>query len=107
MMLFYNFPEIKAKTKKVVGVKVVPFGVLYSCVKFRRLKMGDPVYMGDLHRVPETKNTRPTRLKPEIGSTRSGSGLKKIFFPGSGRVSGIKNFFRVGFGLKILLWYIF
>ena len=44
MMVFYNLLEIKAKTKKVIGVKVVPFGVLYSCVKFRRLKMGDPVY---------------------------------------------------------------
>ena len=44
MMVFCNFLEIKAETKKVVGVKVVPFGVLYSCVKFRRLKMGDPVY---------------------------------------------------------------
>ena len=43
-MVFWNFLEIKAETKKVVGVKVVPFGVLYSCVKFRRLKMGDPVY---------------------------------------------------------------
>ena len=47
MMVFCNFLEIKAETKKVVGVKVVPFGVLYSCVKFRRLKMGDPVY-GDI-----------------------------------------------------------
>ena len=44
MMVFCNFIEIKAETKKVVGVKVVSFGVLYSCVKFRRLKMGDPVY---------------------------------------------------------------
>ena len=44
MMVFCNFLEIKAETKKVVGVKVVPFWVLYSCVKFRRLKMGDPVY---------------------------------------------------------------
>ena len=43
MMVFCNFLEIKAETKKVVGVKVVPFGILYSCVKFRRLKMGDPV----------------------------------------------------------------
>ena len=43
-MVFCNFLEIKAETKKVVGVKVVPFGVLYSCMKFRRLKMGDPVY---------------------------------------------------------------
>ena len=43
-MVFCNFLEIKAETKKVVGVKVVPFGVLYSCVKFRRLKMGDPIY---------------------------------------------------------------
>ena len=43
-MVFCNFLEIKAETKKVVGVKVVPFRVLYSCVKFRRLKMGDPVY---------------------------------------------------------------
>ena len=43
IMVFCNFLEIKAETKKVVGVKVVPFGVLYSCVKFRRLKMGDPV----------------------------------------------------------------
>ena len=45
MMVFCNFLEIKAETKKVVGVKVVPLGVLYSCVKFRRLKMGDPVYV--------------------------------------------------------------
>ena len=45
MMVFCNFLEIKAETKKVVGVKVVPFEVLYSCVKFRRLKMGDPVYV--------------------------------------------------------------
>ena len=44
MMVFCNFLEIKAETKKVVGVKVVSFGFLYSCVKFRRLKMGDPVY---------------------------------------------------------------
>ena len=44
MMVFCNFLEIKAETKKVVGEKVVPFGVLYSCVKFRRFKMGDPVY---------------------------------------------------------------
>ena len=44
MMVFCNFLEIKAEIKKVVGVKVVSFGVLYSCVKFRRLKMGDPVY---------------------------------------------------------------
>ena len=44
MMFFCNFLEIKAETKKVVGVKVVPFGALYSCVKFRRLKMGDRVY---------------------------------------------------------------
>ena len=43
-MVFCNFLEIKAETKKVVGVKVVAFGVSYSCVKFRRLKMGDPVY---------------------------------------------------------------
>ena len=43
MMVFCNFLEIKAETKKVVGVKVVPFGVLYSCVKSRRLKMGDHV----------------------------------------------------------------
>ena len=43
-MVFCNFLEIKAEAKKVVGVKVVSFGVLYSCVKFRRLKMGDPVY---------------------------------------------------------------
>ena len=43
MMVFCNFLEYKAESKKVVGVKVVPFGVLYSCVKFRRLKMGDPV----------------------------------------------------------------
>ena len=43
-MVFRNFLEIKAEPKKVVGVKVVPFGVLYSCVKFRRLNMGDPVY---------------------------------------------------------------
>ena len=41
---FFNFLEINAESKKVVGVKVVPFGVLYSCVKFRRLKMRDPVY---------------------------------------------------------------
>ena len=46
MMVFCNFLEIKAETKKVVGVKVVPFGVVYSSVKFRRLKMGYPVYMG-------------------------------------------------------------
>ena len=45
MMVFCNFLEINAETKKVVGVKVVPFGVLYRCVKFRRLKMGDPVYL--------------------------------------------------------------
>ena len=44
MMFFCNFPEIKAVTKKVVGVKAVPFGALYSCVKFRRLKMGDNVF---------------------------------------------------------------
>ena len=44
MMVFCNFLEIKAESKKVVKVKVVPFGVLYSCVKFRHLKMGDPVY---------------------------------------------------------------
>ena len=44
-MDFCNFLEIKAETKKVVRVKVVPFGVLYSCVQFRRLKMGDPVYI--------------------------------------------------------------
>ena len=43
-MVFCNFLEINAQTKKVVGVKVVPFWVLYSCVKFRRLKMGEPVY---------------------------------------------------------------
>ena len=42
-MVFGNFLEIKAETKKVVGVKVVPFGVLYSCVKFLHLKMGDSV----------------------------------------------------------------
>ena len=41
---YLNFLEIKAETKKEVGVKVVPFGVLYSCAKFRHLKMGDPVY---------------------------------------------------------------
>ena len=40
-MIFCNLLEIKAQTKKVVGVKVISFGVL--CVKFRRLKMGDPV----------------------------------------------------------------
>ena len=43
-MVFCNFLEIKAETKKVVGIQVVPFGVLYSCVKFRRLKMGDSVH---------------------------------------------------------------
>ena len=43
-MVFCNSLEIKAETKKVVGVKVVPFGVLYSCVKLRRLGMGDPEY---------------------------------------------------------------
>ena len=43
MMVFCNFIEIEDETKKLVRVKVVPFGVLYSCVKFRRLKMGDPV----------------------------------------------------------------
>ena len=43
-MVFCNFLEIKAETKKMVGVKVDPFRVLYSCVKFRRLKMGDRVY---------------------------------------------------------------
>ena len=43
-IVFCNFLEIKAEIKKVVGVKVVPFRVLYSCVKFQRLKMGDPVY---------------------------------------------------------------
>ena len=43
-MFFCNFLEIKAETKKLVGVKVVSFRILYSCVKFRRLKMGDPVY---------------------------------------------------------------
>ena len=50
-MVFCNFLEIKAETKKVVGVKVVPFGVLYSCGEFRRLKMGDPVYIwyGDFY----------------------------------------------------------
>ena len=37
--LFCNFLEIKAERKKIVGVKFVPFEVLYSCVKFRRLKM--------------------------------------------------------------------
>ena len=70
------------------------------------------------------KRKKPTRLKPEIGS---GSGLKTIFFSGSGRFSGFKtnffsekfvfefgsglgqvssitNFFRVGFWLKILLF---
>ena len=36
MMVFCNFLEIKAETKKVVGVKGVLFGVLYSCVNFRR-----------------------------------------------------------------------
>ena len=35
MMVFCNFLDIKAETKKVVGVKVVPFG---------RLKTDDPVY---------------------------------------------------------------
>ena len=45
-MVFCNFLEIKAETKKVVGVKVVQLGVFYSCVKFRRLKMGDTVYLG-------------------------------------------------------------
>ena len=44
MMFFCNFLEITTETKKVVGVKVVIFGILYSCVKFLRLKMGDPVY---------------------------------------------------------------
>ena len=48
MMDFCNFSEIKAETKKVVGEKVVSFEVLYSCVKFRRLKMGDPVYTWSL-----------------------------------------------------------
>ena len=43
MMVFCNFLEIKAETKKVVGVKVVRFWILYSCVKFRRLNMEDPV----------------------------------------------------------------
>ena len=43
MMVFSNFLEVKAE-KKGLGVKVVLFGVLYNCVKFRRLKMGDPVY---------------------------------------------------------------
>ena len=33
-----------------------------------------------------------------------GFGLKKNFFSGSGRVSSPKNFFRVGFGLKIVLF---
>ena len=41
---FLQFSRNQAETKKVVGVKVVSFGVLYSRVKFRRLKMGDPVY---------------------------------------------------------------
>ena len=41
---FLQFSRNQRRNKKVVGVKVVPFGVLYSCVKFRRLKMGDPVY---------------------------------------------------------------
>ena len=36
---FCNFLEIKAVIKKVVWVKVVPFGVLQSSVKFRRLNM--------------------------------------------------------------------
>ena len=44
MMVFCNFLEIKAETKKVKGVKVVSFKVLYSFVKFRRLKMGNPAY---------------------------------------------------------------
>ena len=52
MMVFYKYPEIKAEAKKAVGVKVVPFGVLYSCVKFRRLKMGDPVYLVTI-RIPK------------------------------------------------------
>ena len=55
MMIFCNFLEIKAETKKVVGVKVVSFGVLYSCVKFRRLKMGDPVYFAVLFNCRENK----------------------------------------------------
>ena len=38
---FLQFSRNQGRNKKVVGVKVVPFGVLYSCVKFRRLKMGD------------------------------------------------------------------
>ena len=44
MMVFCNFLAIKAETKKVVGINVVSFEFLYNCVKFRRLKMGDPVY---------------------------------------------------------------
>ena len=54
---FCNFLEIKAKTKKVVGVKVVPFGVLYSWVKFRRLKMGDHVDV--TYRLPREFIARP------------------------------------------------
>ena len=45
----------------MVGVKVVQSGVLYSCVKFRRLKMGDPVYNME-----------------SIGSHETGSTAKKV-----------------------------
>ena len=37
MIVFCNFLEIMAETKKVVGVNVDQFGVLYSYVKLRRL----------------------------------------------------------------------
>ena len=55
----------------------------------------------DLHRVPKTKKTRPdSNPKPDRVRVRV---WKSILF-GFGSGLGPKNFFRVGFGLKILLF---
>ena len=58
-MVFCNFLEIKAETKKVVGVKFVSFGVFYSCVEFRRLKMGDPVYINRFQEYASSSRSCP------------------------------------------------
>ena len=49
---FLQISRNQGRSKKSGRVKVVPFGVLYSCVKFRRLKMGDPVYLVTI-RIPK------------------------------------------------------
>ena len=48
IIVFCNFLGIKTETKKVVRLKVVPNWVFYSCVKYGRLNLGDPVYVKSL-----------------------------------------------------------